>query len=152
MGKIKEFVAFRFHTEDLGNEEEMFIIEREEEDLVGKAQGGRPLEHVKPFEEIQGIIGKQQGARPKVIYANEDIRIEVSNQQGPQWAYHRGDSDELTIQILGTRTVRTEVGEATVKPGEFALIPRGVAHRNLCPDEPNQQVIIFTRRPLKRIR
>jgi ethanolamine utilization protein EutQ (cupin superfamily) len=70
-------------------------------------------------------------ARPRDVYENDEIRVEWQTMNSRQPFYHRNcDVDEISYQIAGERTLMTELGVIEHRPGEFSLIPRGVAHDN----------------------
>ena len=73
----------------------------------------------------------QPFAPPRGVYENDEIRVEWQTMKGRQPFYHRNcDVDEISYQIAGDRTLMTELGVIEHRPGEFSLIPRGVAHDN----------------------
>lgn len=75
-------------------------------------------------------------APPRYVYENDEIRVEWQKSNGRQPFYHRNcDVDEISYQIAGERTLLTELGVIEHRPGEFSLIPRGVAHDNYGRDE-----------------
>lgn len=73
----------------------------------------------------------QPFASPRGVYENDEIRVEWQTMDNRQPFYHRNcDVDEISYQIAGERTLMTELGVIEHRPGEFSLIPRGVAHDN----------------------
>src|SRR5262249_2885577 len=73
----------------------------------------------------------QPFAPPRAVYENDQIRVEWQKMDNRQTFYHRNcDVDELSYQIVGERTLMTELGVIEHRPGEFSRIPRGVAHDN----------------------
>ena len=79
-----------------------------------------PMTHVKgPFSPPQGV------------FESDYIRIEWTRMNGRQPFYHRNqDCDEITLHVNGERTVLTEIGTVDLEPGDFSMIPVGVAHDN----------------------
>jgi quercetin dioxygenase-like cupin family protein len=70
---------------------------------------------------------------PRGVYENDEIRVEWQVIEGRQPFYHRNcDVDEISYQIAGERTLMTELGSLEHRPGDFSLIPQGVAHDNKC--------------------
>ncbi|MEE6170290.1 MULTISPECIES: hypothetical protein [unclassified Mycolicibacterium] len=70
-------------------------------------------------------------APPRYVYENNEMRVEWQKSNGRQPFYHRNcDVDEIGYQIAGERTLLTELGTVEHRPGEFSLIPRGIAHDN----------------------
>jgi hypothetical protein len=91
------------------------------------------------------------GYFPLVLYANDDLIIEVANCDREQGGWHRNmGGDEWVMQYKGSRTIESEVGDITINEGEMSVIPRGVAHKNVGHGA-NIELTIYTRRPLKRL-
>lgn len=158
MGKrIKEFVTYWGPSiADWGDAtEQRFVVERDEELLNNEASGGRKMEKVslnEIFEEgVVTGVDMQNGYLPLVLYANEDLIIEVANCDREQGGWHRNlGSDEWAFQYKGSRTLRSETGPITINEGEMTVIPRGVAHQNVG-HGPNIEITIYARKPLKRL-
>ncbi|WP_020499250.1 cupin domain-containing protein [Sciscionella marina] len=73
----------------------------------------------------------QPFAPPRGLYENDELRVEWQTMDNRQPFYHRNcDVDEISYQIAGDRTLMTELGVVEHVPGDFSLIPRGVAHDN----------------------
>ena len=88
---------------------------------------------------------------PLVLYANEDMIIEVANCDRKQDMWHRNmGGDEWVFQYRGARTIESEVGDVTINEGEMSVIPRGISHKNVG-HGPNIEITIYTRNPLKRL-
>ena len=158
MGKrIKEFVTYWGPSiADWGDAtEQRFVVERDEELLNNEASGGRKMEKVslnEIFEEgVVTGVDMQNGYLPLVLYANEDLIIEVANCDREQGGWHRNlGSDEWAFQYKGSRTLRSETGPITINEGEMTVIPRGVAHQNVG-HGPNIEITIYAKKPLKRL-
>ncbi|RSS17519.1 hypothetical protein EF914_25190 [Streptomyces sp. WAC05458] len=70
-------------------------------------------------------------APPRGIYESAQVRVEWQTMDNRQPFYHRNcDVDEISYQIVGERTLMTELGVVEHRPGEFSRLPRGVAHDN----------------------
>ncbi len=158
MGKVNEFVTYWGPTVgDWGDgTERRFIVERDEDLLKqGVSEGGRRMEKLS-LEEIltPGVvtgIDMVNGYLPLVLYANEDLIIEVANCDAEQDGWHRNmGADEWVFQHRGGRTIESEVGPITINEGEMSVIPRGVAHKNIG-HGPNIEITIYTRKPLRRM-
>jgi len=91
------------------------------------------------------------GYMPLVLYANDDMIIEVANCDSEQSAWHRNlGGDEWAFQYKGSRTLECETGPVTINEGEMTVIPRGVSHKNIG-HGPNIEITIYTKKPLKRM-
>ncbi|MFF0488625.1 hypothetical protein ACFYTQ_06345 [Nocardia sp. NPDC004068] len=70
-------------------------------------------------------------APPRGVYESDFLRVEWQTMNGRQPFYHRNcDVDELSYEVTGERTVLTECGSVTMRPGDFTRIPVGRAHDN----------------------
>jgi mannose-6-phosphate isomerase-like protein (cupin superfamily) len=159
MGKIiKEFVTYWGPSiNDWGDgTERRFVIERDEDLLnKGASDGGRKMDKVSMNDIFKdGVVtgvDMENGYLPLVLYANEDLIIEVANCDREQGGWHRNmGADEWVFQYKGSRTIRSETGPITINEGEMSVIPRGVAHQNVG-HGPNIEITIYARKPLKRL-
>jgi len=155
--KVKEFVThWGPSIADWGDgTEQRFVIERDEDLLNDAARGGRKMEKVSLNDIFkEGVVtgvDMENGYLPLVLYANEDVIIEVANCDREQGGWHRNmGGDEWVLQYKGSRTLECETGAITVNEGEMTVIPRGVAHKNVG-HGPNIEITIYTRNPLKRL-
>lgn len=72
---------------------------------------------------------------PKVIGRVNDQYVKVAKLKGEfVWHAHEGE-DELFLVIRGRLRIQYEDGEATIGPGEFVVVPRGVRHNPVSDDE-----------------
>ena len=142
MKKVNELVTF---FKSLDGED--FIVERDEEELEKKAKGGREMDVVHAPDYTDGTVEP-----PPILYQNDDMIVEFTKQIGPQSiGWHRGaDMDELTIQLKGRRSIKSEAGTVKLGPGDMNVIPRGIAHSH-DGDKNDEHVIIYTKKPLKRV-
>lgn len=158
MKKIKEFVTFwgpSINDWTDGGPDKRFVVERDEELLNTPADGGRKMEKLslnEIFEEgVTTGVDMVNGFMPLVLYANDDLIIEVANCDREQGGWHRNlGADEFAFQYKGSRTLRSETGPITINEGEMTVIPRGVAHQNVG-HGPNIEITIYSKRPLKRL-
>ncbi len=73
--------------------------------------------------------------RPKIIGELNDNYVKVAKLKGEsEWHQHENE-DELFLSIKGTLIIRLRDGEITLRPGEFAVIPRGVEHLPVAAEE-----------------
>ena len=157
MGKtIKEFVTYWGPSiNDWGDIEKRFVIERDEDQLKRGADGGRKMEKISLNDIFKdGVVtgvDMVNGYMPLVLYANEDLIIEVANCDREQGGWHRNlGADEWAFQYQGSRTLNSETGPITINEGEMTVISRGVAHQNVG-HGPNIELTIYARKPLKRL-
>lgn len=156
--KTKEFVThWGPSINDWGDgTEQRWVIERDEDELKkGAESGGRKMEKLSLNEIFtEGVVtgvDMVNGYMPLVLYANDDVIIEVANCDREQGGWHRNlGADEWAFQHKGSRTLNSETGPITINEGEMTVIPRGVAHQNVG-HGPNIEITIYTRKPLKRL-
>lgn len=159
MSTIKEFVTYWGPSiADWGDgTEKRFVVERDEALLKkgAEAGGGRKMEKISLNDIFQpGVVtgvDMVNGFMPLVLYANEDMIIEVANCDREQGGWHRNmGADEWAFQYKGARTLESETGPITINEGEMTVIPRGVAHQNVG-HGPNIEITIYSKKPLKRL-
>jgi quercetin dioxygenase-like cupin family protein len=72
---------------------------------------------------------------PKVIGRVNDQYVKIARLQGEfVWHAHEGE-DELFLVIRGSLRIQLEVGDVTLGPGEFVVVPRGVRHNPVAAEE-----------------
>lgn len=152
---VKELVTHWGPSSTDWSDEPRTVVDRDEADYRAAAQGAEPLQKISlndifPSGVVTGI-DLQNGYLPLVLYANDDLIIEVANCDRDQGAWHRNlGADEWAFQVRGSRTLETERGPVTIGEGEMAVVPRGVAHKNVG-HGPNIEIVIYTRNPLQRL-
>ena len=154
---VKEFVTYWGPSlNDWGEKQERHVIDRDEELLKdGHVTGGRRMKKISLNEIFEdGVVtgvDMENGYLPLVLYANEDLIIEVANCDREQGMWHRNmGGDEWVFQYRGGRTIESEVGDITINEGEMSVIPRGISHKNVGLGS-NIEITIYTRNPLKRM-
>ena len=87
---------------------------------------------------------KPEGPILPILQA-EGVRIDLSKRsKGDMTFWHRNmDCDELIFCYQGGIRWETELGNMTLKPGEMFIIPRGIAHRSLLPENSEGENIII---------
>ena len=155
MKRVKEFVTYWGPSLNEWGDEQRFVVERDEEMLKNGSADGRKMEKISLNDIFTpGVvtgIDMTNGYLPLVLYANEDLIIEVANCDREQDGWHRNvGADEWVFQYRGARTIECETGPATINEGEMSVIPRGVAHKNVG-HGPNIEITIYSRKPLKRL-
>lgn len=154
---IKEYVTYWGPSvTDWGDgPDKRFTIERDEDLLKNSAVGGRKMEKLSLNEIFQeGVVtgvDMENGFLPLVLFANEDLIIEVANCDREQGGWHRNmGADEWAFQYKGSRTINSETGPVTINEGEMTVIPRGISHQNVG-HGPNIEITIYSKRPLVRM-
>ncbi|MBI4484301.1 MAG: homogentisate 1,2-dioxygenase [Acidobacteria bacterium] len=82
---------------------------------------------------------------PLPIYQAEGVRVDLSKRtKEPMNFWHRNmDCDELIFCHKGAIHWETELGNITLQPGEMFVIPKGIAHRALPPENSKEENIIL---------
>lgn len=141
-GKVLE----KLSTWDDGPDE-LTVLERRYEHLVGAATGGRGIQKLRAFDFFTEMTGKK-GPGPK-IYESPVFHAEVYNTEGDQFAFHRGlDNDELWLQFRGESANESEFGTYQLLPGEMNHIPPGIAHR-VIGGKGFLRLVLYSRNPWK---
>ena len=152
---IREFVTYWGPSITDWNDgtEQRFVIERDEELLNKGTQdgSGRKMEKISLNDIFkEGVVtgvDMENGYLPLVLYANDDLIIEVANCDREQGGWHRNlGADEWAFQYKGSRTLRSETGPITINEGEMTVSPRGVAHQNVG-HGPNIEITIYSKKP-----
>jgi len=72
---------------------------------------------------------------PKVVARLNDYEIKIVRIQGEfVWHTHE-DTDELFLVLAGELTIRLRDGDVVLSPGDMYVVPRGVEHCPVAPDE-----------------
>jgi len=72
---------------------------------------------------------------PRVVAELNDYQVKVVKLAG-DFVWHRhDDTDELFIVLHGEMEVGFRDRDVTVREGEMIVVPRGVEHRPVAPDE-----------------
>ncbi len=73
--------------------------------------------------------------RPKIVGELNDSYVKLAKFQGEfVWHLHENE-DELFWVIQGTLVIKLRDGDITIKPGQFAIIPKGVEHMPVAAEE-----------------
>jgi len=134
-----------------------FVVDRDEELLKKGATGlARKMEKVSldaivDNGKIATGVDMVNGFLPLVLYANDDVIIEVATCDREQGGWHRNmGGDEFCFQYKGARRLETEAGDITINEGEMTVIPKGVSHKNVGLGT-NIEITIYTKKSLKRM-
>ena len=81
---------------------------------------------------------------PLPILQAEGVRVDLSKRtKEPMRFWHRNmECDELIFCYKGSIHWETELGNVTLQSGEMFVIPKGIAHRSLPPDNSEENIII----------
>ena len=71
-----------------------------------------------------------QHFQPRIVGAVGDMHVKVVKLRGEFVWHHHENEDEMFLVLKGNFRVRFPDGEASLGPGEFIVVPRGVEH---CP-------------------
>ncbi len=79
--------------------------------------------------------------KPKVVGELNGQHVKLVKLKGPFVWHHHDSEDELFLVVKGH--LRMELRDKTVElePGEFLIVPRGVEHRPVAPEE--VEVLLF---------
>ena len=81
---------------------------------------------------------------PLPIFQADGVRVDLSKRtKEPMTFWHRNmECDELIFCYKGSICWETELGNITLNSGELFVIPKGIAHRSLPPDNSEENIII----------
>lgn len=72
---------------------------------------------------------------PKIIGRVDDYNVKIVKTKGEfVWHDHK-DEDELFYVIKGIFNIELEEGVINIKPGELAVIPKGIKHKPFADEE-----------------
>ena len=72
---------------------------------------------------------------PKIVGEVNDFHVKLAKLQGEFIWHHHEDEDELFLVVKGKLQIKLRDGEIWLDEGEFVIIPRGVEHLPVAPDE-----------------
>jgi mannose-6-phosphate isomerase-like protein (cupin superfamily) len=72
---------------------------------------------------------------PRVIGELNDFAVKAVKLKGEFVWHHHDIEDELFLVVKGTLRMRFRDHEATVREGEFLIVPHGVEHQPVADDE-----------------
>jgi quercetin dioxygenase-like cupin family protein len=129
-------------------------VRRVAEELIGVSSTERDakvsaVKKLRPFDLFTGITGRK-GPGPRVIVSDLSL-MEVYNTVGEQFAFHRAlGSEEFGLQFMGVNTNMSEFEEERImSPGDWFLIPLGIAHsvKDCKPDF--RRMVIYSHLPFE---
>ena len=78
---------------------------------------------------------------PRIIADLNDSDVKLVKVQGEFVWHHHAEEDELFFVLNGTLTIQLRDGAVTLGPGEMVVIPKGVEHRPVAPEEVHLMLI-----------
>lgn len=79
--------------------------------------------------------------RPKVVGALNGQEVKLVKFQGEFPWHHHENEDEMFLGVRGIFELEFRDRKVTIGPGEFIVVPRGVEHRPVAPEE--VEVMLF---------
>lgn len=78
---------------------------------------------------------------PRIVGALNGQHVKLARLRG-EFVWHRhADADELFLVLSGVLRMELRDREVEVRQGEFVIVPRGVEHRPVAPEE--VEVLLF---------
>lgn len=72
---------------------------------------------------------------PKIVGELNDHYVKLAKVKGEFVWHHHAVEDELFLVVKGRLLLRFRDGDVWVEEGEFAIVPRGVEHLPIAPEE-----------------
>ena len=72
---------------------------------------------------------------PRVVAQVNDTHVKVVKLQGEFHWHHHETEDELFLVLKGRLLIQLRDQDVWLEPGEFIVVPHGVEHRPVAPDE-----------------
>jgi mannose-6-phosphate isomerase-like protein (cupin superfamily) len=72
---------------------------------------------------------------PKIVGEINDSYVKVVKFQGEFVWHHHDHEDEMFLVLQGNLRMRFRDRDQLIKPGEFIIVPKGVEHMPVSPDE-----------------
>lgn len=79
--------------------------------------------------------------RPKIIGELNDFHVKLAKLEGEFVWHHHDEEDELFLVIKGRLQMRFRDRDVWLEEGEFLIVPRGVEHLPVAPQETH--VLLF---------
>jgi mannose-6-phosphate isomerase-like protein (cupin superfamily) len=79
--------------------------------------------------------------QPRIVGELNGQQVKLAKLLGDFVWHHHEDEDELFLVTRGTLTIEFRDHTVTVREGEFCIVPRGVEHRPVAPQE--VEVVLF---------
>ena len=78
---------------------------------------------------------------PKLVAQVNDTEVKLVKVQGEFVWHHHDTADELFLVLKGRLLMQFRDGEEWIEEGEFIVVPRGVEHRPVAPQEVHMMLI-----------
>ncbi len=78
---------------------------------------------------------------PRIVADLNDSHVKLVKVQGEFVWHQHAEEDELFLVLLGSLTIELRDGSVMLGPGEMVVIPRGVEHRPVAPEEVHLMLI-----------
>ncbi len=78
---------------------------------------------------------------PKIVGEVNDFHVKLAKLEGEFVWHHHDEEDELFLVIQGRLQMRFRDRDIWLEPGEFLIVPRGVEHLPVAPEETH--VLLF---------
>ena len=72
---------------------------------------------------------------PRIVGRYNGNEVRVSKLKGDFIWHSHAETDELFLVLKGRLTIEFRDGVRTLGPGEFLVVPKGVEHRPVAPEE-----------------
>lgn len=72
---------------------------------------------------------------PRIVGRYNGNEVRVSKLKGEFVWHSHAETDELFLVLMGALTIEFRDGVQTLGPGEFLVVPKGVEHRPVAPEE-----------------
>ncbi len=73
--------------------------------------------------------------QPRIVGEVNDAYVKLVKFQGEFVWHHHEQEDELFLVVKGRMLMKLRTGDVWVNEGEFIVIPRGVEHMPMAPEE-----------------
>ena len=72
---------------------------------------------------------------PKIIGAVNDCDVKIAKVEGEFVWHHHANEDEMFLVVKGRLHLRMHEGDVTLEEGEMFVVPKGVEHLPVAPEE-----------------
>jgi mannose-6-phosphate isomerase-like protein (cupin superfamily) len=72
---------------------------------------------------------------PRVVGELNGQQVKLTKLKGEFVWHHHAQEDEMFLVLHGRLTLRFRDGDVTLGPGECCIVPRGVEHQPVAPEE-----------------
>ena len=91
--------------------------------------------HRDPVNLAQKLSEIQEYWTPRIAGELNGQQVKVAKVKGKFVWHHHQNEDELFLVLKGVLKLELRDGTVTLKPGEFFIVPQGVEHRPVAPEE-----------------